>query len=198
MAKIQTLKNKDDVIIYPQTHGAAVFVNEGELLQDKIESYLVSEEVGEVEDVNVTAELTSNKVISIGDTSTDLQYPSAKAVYDFVENQMENVNIDLSDYATKTEIPTQTSQLENNSGFITTIPEEYITETKLNSKGYITDFSEIDPTVPEHVKNITQDDITNWNNKAENSNIPIITSGTEDLEAGVSSLANGAIHVIYE
>lgn len=193
MAKIQTLKNKDDVIIYPQTHGMAVFVNEGELLQDKIESYLVSEEVGEVEDVNVTAELTSNKVTSIGDTSTDLQYPSAKAVYDFVENQMEN-----SDYATKAEIPTQTSQLKNNSGFITTIPEEYITETELNSKGYITDFSETDPTVPEYVKNITQNDITNWNNKAEINNIPNITSQSTDLEAGVSELATGHIVLVYE
>lgn len=32
-------------------------------------------------------------------------------------------------------VPTKTSQLINNSGFITTIPEEYITETELNAKG---------------------------------------------------------------
>lgn len=99
MAKIQTLKNKDDVIIYPQTHGTAVFVNEGELLQDKIEQYLTSEEVGEVENVDITAELTSNKVTSIRDTSTDLQYPSAKAVYDFVSNAETGVKIEI--YASK-------------------------------------------------------------------------------------------------
>lgn len=36
-------------------------------------------------------------------------------------------------YATKSEIPTATSQLTNDSGFITQIPSEYITETELSS-----------------------------------------------------------------
>lgn len=39
----------------------------------------------------------------------------------------------LADYATKSEIPTATSQLTNDSGFITEIPSEYITETELSS-----------------------------------------------------------------
>ena len=39
----------------------------------------------------------------------------------------------LADYATKSEIPTATSQLTNDSGFITEIPSEYITETELTS-----------------------------------------------------------------
>lgn len=83
MAKIQTLKNKDDVIIYPQTHGTAVFINEGELLQDKIEQYLTTEDIGELEEVAAVAELQSNKVTEINENSTDATYPSAKAVYDF-------------------------------------------------------------------------------------------------------------------
>ncbi len=48
---------------------------------------------------------------------------------------------DLSDYAKKTDIPTvptKTSQLTNDSGFITSIPSEYITETELTAKGYLT------------------------------------------------------------
>ena len=51
-------------------------------------------------------------------------------------------------YALESEIPTKTSDLTNDSGFIT---------------GY----TETDPTVPSHVKNITQANITNWNNKSE-------------------------------
>lgn len=51
-------------------------------------------------------------------------------------------------YALESEIPTKTSDLTNDSGFIT---------------GYI----ETDPTVPSHVKNITQANITSWNNKSE-------------------------------
>ena len=51
-------------------------------------------------------------------------------------------------YALESEIPTKTSDLTNDSGFIT---------------GYI----ETDPTVPSHVKNITQANITSWNNKSD-------------------------------
>lgn len=47
-----------------------------------------------------------------------------------------------------TKIPTKTSDLTNDSGFIT---------------GY----TETDPTVPSHVKNITQANITSWNNKSD-------------------------------
>lgn len=42
-------------------------------------------------------------------------------------------------------IPTKTSELTNDSG-------------------YITEYTESDPTVPSHVKNITQEDINKWNN----------------------------------
>lgn len=51
------------------------------------------------------------------------------------------------DYANKSDLPTKTSDLTNDSGFINEIP------------------SESDPTVPTHVKNITEEDITNWNSK---------------------------------
>ena len=45
-------------------------------------------------------------------------------------------------------IPTKTSELDNDSGFIT-------------------DYTETDPTVPNHVKEITTDDISNWNAKSD-------------------------------
>ena len=56
-------------------------------------------------------------------------------------------SVDLSGYATKDElnakanvsdIPTKTSQLENDSNFLTSVPSEYVTETELNAKGYLT------------------------------------------------------------
>ena len=37
------------------------------------------------------------------------------------------------------DIPSKTSQLENDSGFITKIPDEYVTETELDAKGYLTE-----------------------------------------------------------
>lgn len=61
-------------------------------------------------------------------------------------------SIDLSGYATKDElnakanvsdIPTKTSQLENDSNFLTSVPSEYVTETELNAKGYLTQHQDI-------------------------------------------------------
>ena len=41
-------------------------------------------------------------------------------------------------------VPTKTSELTNDSGFLTSIPEEYVTETKLTSKGYLTEHQSLD------------------------------------------------------
>lgn len=63
------------------------------------------------------------------------------------------------DYALESEIPTKTSDLTNDSGFIT---------------GY----TETDPTVPSRVKNISQANITSWNNKLDSSKVKNTNSTT--------------------
>lgn len=45
---------------------------------------------------------------------------------------------DISGKANTDDIPTKTSELTNDSGFLTSIPNEYITETELSAKGYLT------------------------------------------------------------
>ena len=79
------------------------------------------------------------------------------ATEDFVRNEIEKAqldggDVDLSGYATKDElntkadvedIPTKVSQLENDSNYLTSIPSEYITETELNDKGYLTEHQDI-------------------------------------------------------
>ena len=57
---------------------------------------------------------------------------------------------DISHLAEKSELPTKTSDLTNDSGFITIndvpvleIPEEYVTETELNDKGFLTKHQDI-------------------------------------------------------
>ena len=49
----------------------------------------------------------------------------------------------LNGYALKTEIPTKVSQLENDSNYLSSIPEEYVTETELNAKGYLTEHQDL-------------------------------------------------------
>lgn len=64
--------------------------------------------------------------------------------------------IDLSAYAKKTEIPTKVSQLTNDSGFITAVPGEYVTESELTAKGYQTSAQ-----VQSAISTATQDMATN-------------------------------------
>lgn len=45
---------------------------------------------------------------------------------------------DISHLATKDEIPTDISSLNNDAGYLTGIPSQYVTETELSNKGYLT------------------------------------------------------------
>lgn len=86
------------------------------------------------------------------------------------EAKLEGEDVDLSGYATKAELPTKVSQLENDSKFITReevpevdlseyakkseipdvsdfiseIPAEYVTELELDAKGYLTEHQSLD------------------------------------------------------
>lgn len=59
---------------------------------------------------------------------------------------------DISGKADRTELPTRVSQLENDSGYISSLPDNLITEQELEAKGYLTGFTETDPTVPAWAK----------------------------------------------
>lgn len=106
--------------------------------------------------------------------------------------------VDMTKYALKTDVPTSTSQLTNDSNFITSIPSEYITETELTTKGYLTEHQDIsekaDKTELHNHSNksvldgITSEKITLWDNKSTFSgsyndltNKPTIPTVTNDL-----------------
>lgn len=74
-----------------------------------------------------------------------------------VEKKANKTDIpDISGKADKTEIPTRVSQLENDSGYLNSLPENLVTEQELEDKGYLTEFTEIDPTVPSWAKQPTK------------------------------------------
>lgn len=76
------------------------------------------------------------------------------ATVDYVDNAVNNIEIpdvsnfittnDLENYATKDYVSNaltpyaKTSEIPDTSNFITEIPAEYVTESELNSKGYLT------------------------------------------------------------
>ena len=83
--------------------------------------------------------MTDYKVISLKPNALGI----ANSVIDQVQRYVDYLggSVDLSGYATKDElnskantsdIPTNTSELYNDSGFLTSIPSEYVTETEMN------------------------------------------------------------------
>lgn len=89
-------------------------------------------------------------------------------------------------YALSSEIPTKTSELTNDSGFITS-------------------YTETDPTVPSYVKGITQQNITDWNDKQDElvsgtniktiNNESILGSGNITIQGGGSYTAGTNIEI---
>ena len=82
----------------------------------------------------------ANAQLSGGDTNVDLSGYATKddlkgyAVKEHTHNEYLTEHQDLSDYALKSEIPTD---------YLSSIPEEYVTETELSAKGYLTEHQDI-------------------------------------------------------
>lgn len=58
--------------------------------------------------------------------------------------------------------------IQPKGNYLTSIPSQYVTETELSNKGYITGYTESDPIFSASPSaSITNEDITNWNAKSE-------------------------------
>lgn len=100
-------------------------------------------------------------------------------------------NKSLSDIGVQQTVISETEPMDDSvevwidpSGDVTTIPTK--TSDLVNDSGFITE--ETDPTVPSYVKSITQENITSWNNKSNFSGSyndltdkPSIPNATSDL-----------------
>ena len=103
----------------------------------------------------IVAYIKSNKNLIDGITTNKVN------VSDIVNNLTTNVTnkplsaaqgVALKSLIDAITVPTKVSELTNDSGFLTSIPSEYITETELNAKKYLTSYTETDPTVPSWAK----------------------------------------------
>ena len=107
-----------------------------------------------------------NSIELTGNKSLDDLGIQAKGNY-LTEETEPKYTADKPNIALKSEMPTNLSDL-------------------VNDIGYITDYTETDPTVPDIVKTITEADINNWNNKAETSDIPDISTKQDTLVSGTN------------
>ena len=136
--------------------------------------------------------------------TTDIPSIEGLATKTYVDENIAKVatsgDIDLSNYVTKDtvytkaqtdalipSVPSKVSQLENDSNYLSSIPEEYVTDTELNAKGYLTSHQDLSayalkteiPTVPSldgyatteyvnnAVANVPTTDLSNYYTKAE-------------------------------
>lgn len=102
-------------------------------------------------EVSVKTNTETEYVLTITDKNGSFDTPNLKGKDSEggIVNETDPIYLsEKSTLALKTEIPTKVSDLNNDSG-------------------YITSYTETDPTVPNHVKNITQANINSWNNKSD-------------------------------
>ena len=66
------------------------------------------------------------------------------------------------DYAKISDVPTKPADIgaQPAGNYLTSIPDEYVTEDELNAKGYLTSYTETDPTVPSWAKAATKPSYT--------------------------------------
>ena len=107
----------------------------------------------------------------------------------------------LDGYAKTSEIPSKVSELENDSNYLSSIPEEYVTETELNAKGYLTEHQDISNLVEkENGKGLSSNDYTteeknklagleNYNDTQINANITALSERVNDVETSIGDMS---------
>lgn len=122
-------------------------------------------------DNNTSARHThSNKTVLDGITSANITSWNNKS--DFSGSYD-----DLTNKPTIPTVPTKISAFTNDSGYLTSIPSEYITETELNAKGYLTKHQDISG---------KQDKLVSGTNIKTINGTSLLGSGDLTIEAGSS------------
>lgn len=161
---------------------------------------------------NLTASLSVGVIYSGDGSGLTPEQEEQLNKIPMIEQSVEEITNDLNTKANTSDIPTNTSDLNNDSGFLTSIPSEYVTETEMNeaianiSSGGSVDtnnfatkeeldlkadktelHSHINKTV---LDGITSTNVDNWNNKVDQVEGKTLTTNdyTNEEKQTVASL----------
>lgn len=202
MAKIQTIKNKDSITVYPQTHTQAVYDANGKKLQDWMNEYFTAEDPSAIEDVNTQFEIQGNKTNILNSDSTDIQYPTARATYKLIMDSLASMagqlKLEVIDHLPETGDTSTIYLLSNENTEGTNIYEEYlyvnstwelIGTTKVDLSGYL---QKAGDTVS---GDITMTAGTNFINSVSNAQIKFLENGNIRIDAPLASGGSAAITI---
>lgn len=134
-------KNSNIQAHISSTHAPSNAQKNSDITKAEIEAKLI----GNITTHTHNQYLTQHQDLSHLALKTELHNHSNKYVLDNITsakvtewNSKSTFSGSYNDLSNKPTIPTKTSELTNDSKFITTIPSEYVTETELNAKGYAT------------------------------------------------------------
>ena len=129
-----------------QTHAPSNAQKNSDITKSEIEAKLT----GNITTHTHSQYLTEHQDLSNYATKSELHNHSNKTVLDSITsskveewNNKSTFNGNYNSLTNKPTIPTKTSQLTNDSNFLTSIPSVYVTETELNAKGYLTEHQDI-------------------------------------------------------
>ena len=162
-AKLETIEEGANNYTHPKTHSASI------ITPDSTHRFVTDEEKtawNNKSDFSGSYNDLTDKP-SIPTVSNDLTN-ELKAKYDTAYTHSQSTHVQLGD------IPTKVSDLTNDSNFLTSIPSEYVTDTELNAKGYLTQHQDISgkanvSDLTSHTEDtdihVTASEKTNWNSK---------------------------------
>ena len=149
------------------------------LVYDDVTHFALKEEVP-----TKISQLEDDKNIA---TVNDLHGHNNKAVIDGITSEQiakwdKNTSFDGDYYSLKNRpnIPTHTSNLQNDSGFITEIPSEYITETELENT-----INNIEKTVSSDIQPV-DNNVTLWINTSENETTTVTRINDETIASNTT------------
>ena len=140
---------------------------------------------------NLTASLSVGVIYSGDGSGLTAEQEEQLNKIPMIEQSVEKITNDLNSKANTSDIPTNTSELNNDSGFLTSIPSEYVTETEMN----------------EAIANISSVDLSGYatkdelNTKANTSDIPTaietyVTTHRDELKGETGSAGKDGINAV--